>query len=76
MAALAYRPVPEASSAWLQPRGSIVGVPDIEELGRYTGRVLRVELPLLMLFPVLVIGAAAVFAVMHLLTPQSGIHAA
>ena len=32
--------------------------------------VRRVTFALLMLFPVLVVGAAAVFAVMHLLTPQ------
>ena len=30
----------------------------------------RVAFALLMLFPVLVVGAAAMFAVMHLLTPQ------
>ena len=32
--------------------------------------VRRVTFALLMLFPALIVGAAAVFAVMHLLTPQ------
>src|SRR6185436_9746639 len=46
MPARAFRPVPEASSALLESRGSIVGEPDIDEEVEFGAVLLRCKLSL------------------------------
>src|SRR6187455_326731 len=47
MPARAFRPVPEASSAPLESRGSIVGAPDIDEEVEFGAVLLRCKLSLM-----------------------------